>query len=121
MDDRGSDSLRDGFERLVLAAVGAVGLTAARAEQLADALAARGGITRDDARAVIEEVSARWRGEALRVSEAAQERAHALVRAAGAVPRDEFEELELRLAQLEHRVRLLEGDPARARLHPVSD
>jgi hypothetical protein len=46
---------------------------------------------------------------------------HALVRAAGAVPRDEFEELELRLAQLEHRVRLLEGDPARARLHPVSD
>ena len=119
MDDPGRDSLREAAERLVLAAVGTVGLTADRVEQLADALAARGGITRADARIVIDEVSARWRGEALRVSEAAQGRAHGLIRAAGAVAREEFEELELRLAQLEHRVRLLEQSDATPPLRRV--
>jgi polyhydroxyalkanoate synthesis regulator phasin len=115
-------SLRDLIERAVLAAFGSVTLTAERAEALVDALSERGGIRREDARTVVDEMTARWRGEALRVSEAAQARMRSLVRAAGAVSRDEVEELELRLSQLEHRLRLLEAEPpGRSRLHRVSD
>ena len=115
-------SVRELVERALVAAVGSVTLTAERAEALVDALSERGGIRREDARAVVDEMMTRWRGEALRVSEAAQAWTRSLLRAAGAVSRDEVEELELRLSQLEHRLRLLEAEPpAGSRLHRVSD
>jgi polyhydroxyalkanoate synthesis regulator phasin len=109
MDDPSNTSLRDAAEKLALAAVGAVALTGDRAEALAEALAERGGMQRDQARQTIEELSSRWRGEAVRVSERAGGTLTGLFRELGLVTRDEFEELELRVAQLEHRVRLLEG------------
>jgi polyhydroxyalkanoate synthesis regulator phasin len=115
-------SIREVVERLVAAATGSVALTADRAEALVDALAERGGMRREDARSVVDELTTRWRGEALRVSEAAQAWSRSTLRAAGAVSRDEVEELELRLSQLEHRLRLLEAEPReRPPLHPVSD
>jgi polyhydroxyalkanoate synthesis regulator phasin len=40
-----------------------------------------------------------------------------LFRELGLVSRDDFDELELRVAQLEHRVRLLEGTPSRSPPH----
>ncbi|MDX6511892.1 MAG: hypothetical protein QOE36_1396 [Gaiellaceae bacterium] len=98
----------DALERLALAAVGAVALTAERADRLADALAERGGMRREDARSLIEDVSGRWRGDAVRVTERAGQGLHGVLRELGLVTRDEFEELELRVAQLEHRLRLLE-------------
>jgi polyhydroxyalkanoate synthesis regulator phasin len=68
--------------RLVLALVGAVSLTAERADELADSLAARGGMSKEGA-----------------------------FRELGLVTRDEWDELELRVAQIEHRLRLVEGRP----------
>jgi polyhydroxyalkanoate synthesis regulator phasin len=103
-----ASSARELAERLVLAAVGAVALTAERIDSLADELAERGGMTRDEARTLLEDAVARWRGDATRVAERAGDSMHGLFGQLGLVTRDDFEELELRVAQLEHRLRLVE-------------
>ena len=100
--------LREIAEKLVLAGVGAVALTAERADALADELAARGGIGREEARSLIEELAGRWRSEGVRLGERTGAGMAGLFRELGLVPRAEVEELELRLAQVEHRLRLLE-------------
>jgi len=105
--DRGPEALK----RLALALVGAVALTAERADELADALAERGGMRREDVRAWIEEATTRWRGDAVRVGERAGATLHGTLRELGLVTRDEWDELELRVAQLEHRLRLVENQP----------
>ena len=97
--------------RLALALVGAVALTAERADELADTLAERGGMSKDEVRAWIDEATTRWRGDAVRVGERAGATLHGALRELGLVTRDEWDELELRVAQLEHRLRLLESRP----------
>jgi hypothetical protein len=62
----------------------------------------------DELRALLDELSARWRGDALRVGEGTRHRLRDLFRELGLVTRDDWDELELRVAQLEHRLRLLE-------------
>jgi polyhydroxyalkanoate synthesis regulator phasin len=96
--------------RLVLALVGAVALTAERADELADALAARGGMSRDEVRGWIDEATTRWRGDAVRVGERAGATLNGVLRELGLVTREEWDELELRVAQLEHRLRLVETE-----------
>jgi polyhydroxyalkanoate synthesis regulator phasin len=103
--------LRQTAERLGLAALGAVALTAERADALADELAQRGGMRRDEARDAIEGLMTRWRGETVRLSERAGSGLEGLFQQLGVVTRADFEELELRVAQLEHRLRLVEGGP----------
>src|SRR5207247_11297015 len=93
-------------------AVGAVGRTAERVEQVADELAERGNIRRDEARQTIEDLAGRWRGDATRLGERAGEGMQGVFGQLGLVTREEYEELELRVAQLEHRLRLLEDAPA---------
>ena len=99
----------NGIEKLALAALGAVSLTAERADQLADALAEKGGLRRDEAVALVNDLTQRWRGDAIRLSERAGEGLAGVFRELGLVTREEFDELELRVAQVEHRLRLLEG------------
>jgi polyhydroxyalkanoate synthesis regulator phasin len=94
---------------LARAAVGAVTLTAERADDLAESLAARGGFTKDDVRGWIDDASSRWRGDAVRVGERAGATLHGVLRELGLVTREEWDELELRVAQLEHRLRLIEA------------
>jgi len=106
-----SDSILDTVERMGLAALGAVALTAERADALADELAARGDMRREEARELIEQATRRWRGEAVRVGEKAGAGLEDLFHQLGLVTRADFDELELRVAQLEHRLRLLEGTP----------
>ena len=114
MDEPGSDSkgLVDVAEQLALAAVGAVSLTAERADALADELAERGGMRRDEARAFVRDLVSRWRGDAVRVGERTGAGLQGALRQLGLVVREEYEELELRVAQLEHRLRLLEAAEA---------
>lgn len=100
---------RDPIERVALAAVGAIALTAERIDELAGDLSERGGMRRDEARQLLEDSLTRWRGDATRLGERAGESFAGLARQLGLVTRDEYDELELRLAQLEHRLRLLEG------------
>jgi polyhydroxyalkanoate synthesis regulator phasin len=95
-------------ERLALAAVGVVSLTAERIDELAGDLSERGGMHRDEARQLLEEAVTRWRGDAARFGERAGESLAGIARQLGLVTREEMDELELRVAQLEHRLRLLE-------------
>jgi polyhydroxyalkanoate synthesis regulator phasin len=62
----------------------------------------------EDARSLFEDATARWRGDAVRAGEGTRRRVRELARELGLVTRDEWDELELRVAQLEHRLRLLE-------------
>jgi len=97
--------------RVMLALVGAVALTAERADELADSLAERGGMSRDEVRGWIDEATTRWRGDAVSAGEKAGATLHGALRELGLVTRDEWDELELRVAQLEHRLRLVETRP----------
>jgi polyhydroxyalkanoate synthesis regulator phasin len=65
----------------------------------------------DELRSVLDDLSARWRGDALRLTEGTRHRLSDLFREVGVITRNEFDELELRVAQLEHRIRLLEDEP----------
>jgi len=100
-----------GPEKLFLAALGAVALTAERADELADALAEKGGLRRDEARALVRDLGNRWRGDAVRLGERAGDSLQSVFSELGLVRRDDYDELELRVAQLEHRLRLLEKPP----------
>ena len=63
---------------------------------------------RDDARSLIDELIGRWRNETVRLGERTGSSLAGLFHEVGLVTRNEFEELELRVAQLEHRLRLVE-------------
>jgi polyhydroxyalkanoate synthesis regulator phasin len=63
----------------------------------------------DEARSLIDDAASRWRGDALRVGEGTRRRVRDLAHELGLVTRDDWDELELRVAQLEHRLRLLEN------------
>jgi polyhydroxyalkanoate synthesis regulator phasin len=67
----------------------------------------------DELRSLVDDLGSRWRGDAVRVGEGSRRRVQDLARELGLVPREEWEELELRVAQLEHRLRLVENDTPR--------
>jgi polyhydroxyalkanoate synthesis regulator phasin len=120
MDERDNDSgTRELLERMIFSAVGAVALTAERADALAEELAESGLARRDEARALIEDLSSRWRGDATRMGERAGVALDTLFRELGLATKDDLEELDLRLAQLEHRLSLLEEPPTRDSPPPV--
>jgi polyhydroxyalkanoate synthesis regulator phasin len=102
---------RSALARLLLAGLGAAALTGERADQLADVLARRAGIGRDEALELLREVADGWRREAGRIGDRTADAAQRFVRDLGLVTHEELEDLELRLAQLEHRLRLLERAP----------
>jgi polyhydroxyalkanoate synthesis regulator phasin len=65
----------------------------------------------DEARSLLDEATSRWRGDRVRVGEGTKQRLQDVARELGLVTREEWDELELRVAQLEHRLRLLEDTP----------
>jgi len=62
----------------------------------------------DEVRSLFDELGSRWRGDAVRVGEGTKRRVQELARELGLVTREEWDELELRVAQVEHRLRLVE-------------
>ena len=73
-----------------------------------DLLAERGGMTKEEVRSWIDEATNRWRGDAVRIGERAGATLHGVLHELGLVTRDEWDELELRVAQVEHRLGLVE-------------
>jgi polyhydroxyalkanoate synthesis regulator phasin len=62
----------------------------------------------DELRSLFDDLGSRWHGDAIRVGEGTRRRVQELARELGLVTREEWDELELRVAQLEHRLRLVE-------------
>jgi polyhydroxyalkanoate synthesis regulator phasin len=73
-----------------------------------DKLGAMLGPRLDELRALLDELSGRWRGDAVRVGEGTRQRLRDLFHELGLVTRDDWDDLDLRVAQLEHRLKLLE-------------
>ena len=96
------------FEQLLLAGFGWLSLTAEAADDVADDLARRVGIERDAMRNAVRDAVASWRAEAERLGSLPSEASDKAMRHLGVVRREEADDLALRVAQLEHRVRLLE-------------
>ena len=104
----GRASERGPFETLSLAGLGAVALAADRADRLADELAVRLGVERDDVRTAVADVLDGWRREAGRLGDSTGSTASRVAAELGVASKQVVDELELRVAQLEHRLRLLE-------------
>ena len=110
MAERGSR--RGALETLTLAGLGGIALLAQRADELADELGRRFGIERDEVRAAVSDVIESWRREAERVSDGTGSTAARIAADLSVASRTAVDELELRVAQLEHRVKLLERRPS---------
>jgi polyhydroxyalkanoate synthesis regulator phasin len=106
MAGRASD--RSPLETLTLAGLGAVALAAQRGDDLADELARRVGVERDELRAALADVVAGWRREVGRLGDSTGDAAAHVGAELGIASRETVEALELRVAQLEHRLALLE-------------
>jgi polyhydroxyalkanoate synthesis regulator phasin len=62
----------------------------------------------DELRSLLDEATSRWRGDAVRMGEGTRQRLNAVFYELGLITREDWDELDLRVAQLEHRLRLLE-------------
>jgi len=109
-EENGSGPGRGPLETALLAGLGWVSLTADAADDLADDIARMAGLERDELRAIVHDVFASWRREAAGVGLRRDEVIDRLIARLRLVQRDEADDLALRVAQLEHRVRLLEAD-----------
>ena len=97
---------------LLFAGLGLASLGAEVADELADDLARRMGLDRDAMRGAVQDTFAAWRAEADRLGERRDDVVDRSLEKAGVARREDVEDLELRVAQLEHRLRLLEGSAA---------
>jgi polyhydroxyalkanoate synthesis regulator phasin len=95
-------------EQVLLAGIGWASLGLEAADALADDLARRIGVDAERMRTAVRETVVSWREEAERLGARGDELADRTARKLGFTRREEVEELDLRIAQLEHRVRLLE-------------
>jgi polyhydroxyalkanoate synthesis regulator phasin len=106
-----SPSERGPFQTLTLAGFGALALAARRADDLADELASSLGVERDEMRQALADALEGWRREARRLGDSTSDAAWRLAEDLGVATQESLRDLELRVAQLEHRLRLLErGD-----------
>jgi polyhydroxyalkanoate synthesis regulator phasin len=101
---------RGPLETLSLAGIGAVALVAQHADELASEIATRIGVEREEVRAVISDVLESWRRDAARLGESGGNLAAKAASELGTASRDAVRELELRVAQIEHRLKLLERE-----------
>jgi len=107
-DGNGSGPERGAIETALLAGVGWASLTAEAADELADDLARRIGVERDELRRVVRDTVASWRRDAEHAARRREEGLERLVGRLQLARRVEIDDLNLRVAQLEHRLRLLE-------------
>ena len=103
------DDLRPVSE-LLLAGIGWATLGFEAVDGVADDLARRVGVERDTMRDAVRDTVASWRAEIERLGERRDEAVERGLARAGLARREEVEDLALRVAQLEHRLRLLERD-----------
>jgi polyhydroxyalkanoate synthesis regulator phasin len=109
VDDRDADGNGGtGAPELLLAGIGWLSLGVEAVDELAGELASRVGIERTELRDAIRDTIASWRAEARKVGAHQDELTEQMLRRLGLARREEIDDLQLRLAQLEHRLRLVE-------------
>ena len=102
------DAQAPSLERLLLAGLGWVSFTAEAVEEMADDLARKVGVEPERMRDAVQDVIAGWRREGARLGAMPADTSEKALRRLGLVRREEMDDLALRVAQLEHRIRLLE-------------
>ena len=110
MDTPTDGTERDGLGRLGLAALGWAALTVEAIDELADELARRVRVDRAEMRETVQDVIGSWRREVERVGLRRDEVTERTLLRLGLARREEVEDLALRVAQLEHRLKLLERE-----------
>jgi polyhydroxyalkanoate synthesis regulator phasin len=111
MSQNGDQGTRSVTE-LLLAGIGWASLGLEAADEVADDLARRVGVDRESMRGAVRDTVASWRHELDRLGDRRDEAVEQGLAKAGLARREEVEDLSLRVAQLEHRLRLLERDDA---------
>ena len=101
-------SSRGPLESLGLAGIGALALVVERADELAEELSRRLGLEGPEVRGALADVLESWRRETQRLGESTGDAASRVAVELGVASRERLQELELRVAQLEHRLKLLE-------------
>ncbi len=101
---------RGPLEQAVLAVLGWAALTAEGADDLADEMARRVGLDRDAMRGAVSDVLTAWRREGGRLDTRRGDVVDGLVARLGLAHEAQIDDLALRVAQLEHRLKLLELD-----------
>jgi polyhydroxyalkanoate synthesis regulator phasin len=114
MDRQAPESDPRPLSELLLAGIGWASLGIEAVDELADDVARRVGVERGEMRTAFRDTLASWRNEAERMGLRRSEATDKALTRLGLARREEVEDLALRVAQLEHRLRLLERDAADA-------
>jgi len=108
-------SLRDTLEQAILLSVGAASLTRDRVEHIVGELVAQGRVSAEDGRVLMERLIARVVDPQRPTPSGLIGHLEASMRGAladaGVVTRTEVDDLRVYVAELDHRLRLLEGAP----------
>ncbi len=106
-------SLRDTLEQAILLSVGAASLTRDRVEQIVGELVSQGRVSAEDGRVIMDRLIARvvdpQRPTPSGLIGHLEDSLRGVLSGAGVVTRGEVEDLRVHLAELDHRLRLVEG------------
>jgi len=103
-------SPREAVEQAIFVAVGAASLTRDRAQAIVDDLVRRGQMTDEEGRVTVENLMAKVKasGDGQGIVGRIEGGVHGLLRELGIAQRDDIADVDQRIAELEHRIRLLE-------------
>lgn len=104
------DRAETSIGQLVLAGVGWAAMGVEALDELADELARKVGVDVSDMRSAVRDTAVAWRREAERLGTRGDDAVDRALERLGLARREELDDLALRIAQVEHRLRLLEGD-----------
>lgn len=100
------------LERLILLQVGAAAATRDRVERAVEDLIAQGRVEREEGRTLVNEVMGRARERSEGARSLVDASVQQSLKGVGIPTREDHEDLIFRVEQLEHRVRMLEGESA---------
>jgi polyhydroxyalkanoate synthesis regulator phasin len=106
--------VRGAVEQAILLSIGAASITRDRVEEVVTELVRQGRISGEEGRAVVERVVSRAVGEGRVPSGlvgSLESGLRGAFREAGLMTRGDLDDVRVQLAELDHRVRLLEGSP----------
>ncbi len=107
--ETGTQGLKELVERVFMAGMGAAVMTKDRIQDLVEELVGKGQLNADEGREVVDKLVARSREEARTILKKADSSLQSAYRGLGLSSKQDLDEIGLRMEQLEHRVRLLEG------------